>query len=274
MPVLVSIVRDLGVGEQPAARSAVRIAILTDVVAWSAVTVLMIITTDLAALSVPALLLGIVLLIAVSVVLPKIIERRRPRGGVALAVLIGCALLGATATQLLGLHPAIGAVVAGFCCPPALAADPARLVLTRVVDVLLPAFFVSTAMAVPLQGLGGQSSWLGLWCLIVLVVVAFGAKLLSGLVFGMAHGWARRSSLQLGVLLNCRGVTEIAIASVGLQAGLIGPFAFAVLCVLAIITTVSTAPLHRVVAGRHGRHGSGEQRSHMSAGLAARTTSG
>jgi Kef-type K+ transport system membrane component KefB len=48
-------------------------------------------------------------------------------------------------------------------------------------------------------------------------------------------------------LLNCRGVTELAIASIGLQAHLIGPYAFAMLCALAIVTTAATAPLYTAI---------------------------
>jgi Kef-type K+ transport system membrane component KefB len=59
--------------------------------------------------------------------------------------------------------------------------------------------------------------------------------------------WPGSTSAKLGVLLNCRGVTELAIASIGLQAHLIGPYAFAMLCALAIVTTAVTAPLYRAI---------------------------
>jgi Kef-type K+ transport system membrane component KefB len=62
--------------------------------------------------------------------------------------------------------------------------------------------------------------------------------------------WPFTTSAELGVLLNCRGVTELAIASVGLQSRLIGPYAFAMLCALAILTTAVTAPLYRAVNNR------------------------
>ena len=50
-----------------------------------------------------------------------------------------------------------------------------------------------------------------------------------------------------------RGVTELAIASIGLQAHLIGPYAFAMLCALAIVTTAVTAPLYRAINSRAKR---------------------
>jgi Kef-type K+ transport system membrane component KefB len=65
--------------------------------------------------------------------------------------------------------------------------------------------------------------------------------------------WPLATSAQLGVLLNCRGVTELAIASIGLQAHLIGPYAFAMLCALAIVTTAVTAPLYTAINNRANR---------------------
>ncbi|OOK65146.1 putative solute/hydrogen antiporter domain protein [Mycobacterium kansasii] len=48
--------------------------------------------------------------------------------------------------------------------------------------------------------------------------------------------------------MNCRGVTEIAIASVGYQAHLVNAYAFALLCGMGILTTTVTAPLFRAVS--------------------------
>lgn len=251
VPVLVSIVRDLGIARRPASRAALRIAIGGDGLAWMLVTVLVVAGTDLRVISIPALVVGVALLVGVTVVAPRVVGRvqRCRRAGAPLLIMVGGALAGAAATQLLGLHPAIGAAVAGFCLPPGFADAPSRRGFGAIVRVLLPAFFVSIAISVPLQALGAQASWAGLACLAVLAVGALTSKLAAGFVFGAMHRWPWRSSAELGVLLNCRGVTEIAIASVGFQAGLITPFAFAALCVLAVVTTVSTAPLYRALAG-------------------------
>ncbi|BAK35728.1 putative solute/hydrogen antiporter [Microlunatus phosphovorus NM-1] len=74
------------------------------------------------------------------------------------------------------------------------------------------------------------------------------------------------------MLLNCRGVTEIAIASVGYQAGLISPFAYAMLCGLALVTTAVTAPLFRALT-RRSRDVPETAQSHIPAGLASQTQS-
>src|SRR6202034_2745016 len=74
VPVLVLIMKDLGVSA-PIPGVALRIAISTDAGAWALVTVLILVTTDLRAVSVPALCVGAGLLFTVIFVLPRIVKR-------------------------------------------------------------------------------------------------------------------------------------------------------------------------------------------------------
>jgi Kef-type K+ transport system membrane component KefB len=157
------------------------------------------------------------------------------------------ALTGAAATQISGFHPAIGAVIAGLFFPAGLAHEASQRALATVADVLIPAFFVSSALSVPLETLADLFRWSGLLCLVPLTIAAFGSKVAVGLLAGRMQHWPLTTSAQLGISLNCRGITELAIASVGLQAHLIGPYAFAMLGALAIVTTAVTAPLDRAV---------------------------
>ena len=250
VPVLVTMIADLRIGSLPVAAVALRIAVVTDGFAWILVTGMVVATTNLSAVSIPALAVGVALLIAVTVIVPRVVQRVElfQQGGLLAVILVVSALVGAEATQFLGFHPAIGAVIAGFFFPAGLADAVPRRAFTAVVDVLLPAFFVSSAMSVPLQALRDQVSSGVLGCLAVLVTAAVVSKVAVGFMFGAFQRWRWRESARLGVLLNCRGVTEIAIASVGFQAGLVSAFGFAALCGLAIITTAATAPLYRGLA--------------------------
>lgn len=56
-------------------------------------------------------------------------------------------------------------------------------------------------------------------------------------------GLPRHEALQLGALMNCRGVTEIVVASIGLQAGVINELAFTILVLVAVVTTAMTKPI-------------------------------
>ncbi|GAB1814329.1 cation:proton antiporter [Mycobacterium sp. MUNTM1] len=252
VPVLVLVIQDLKITPSSVARAAMRIAVITDGLAWALVTLLLILTAKHGTTSAAELGIGACLLAIAVLVSPRIINRYRmfeqnsPRA----ITMFTCALTGAASTQILGLHPAVGAIIAGYFFPAALANDGAKHVLQTVIDLLIPAFFVAAALSIPLQTLPEQLSWHGLVCLVSLTVAAFASKLLAGYAFGRIRGYSRRASCQLGVLLNCRGVTEIAIASVGYQAHLIGAYAFATLCALAILTTTVTAPPFRAFALR------------------------
>jgi Kef-type K+ transport system membrane component KefB len=252
VPVLVLLIRDLGV-PAPIPAPALRIAVSTDATAWALVTALIVLTTDLSSVSVTSLCAGVGLLIAVMFLLPRIIQRlfqgSQQTAPFVVAVL-AYVLVGGAATQVLGVHPAIGAVIAGLFFPAGLANEGSQRALAAVADILIPAFFVSSALSVPLQTLAELFRGSGLVCLLTLTVAAFGSKIAVGLLAGKMQGWPFTTSAELGVLLNCRGVTELAIASVGLQSRLIGPYAFAMLCALAIVTTAVTAPLYRAINNR------------------------
>jgi Kef-type K+ transport system membrane component KefB len=252
VPVLVLLIKDLGV-PAPIPGVALRIAVATDATAWALVTALIVLTTDLSSVSVTALCVGAALLMTVMFVLPRVVQRGfqgSEQGAPFVVAMLAYVLVGGAATQVLGVHPAIGAVIAGLFFPAGVANEASQRALAAVADILIPAFFVSSALSVPLQTLADLFRWSGLLCLMTLTIAAFGSKIAAGLVAGRMQGWSRTKSAELGVLLNCRGVTELAIATVGLQSHLIGPYAFAMLCALAIVTTAATAPLYRAINTR------------------------
>jgi Kef-type K+ transport system membrane component KefB len=252
VPVLVLIMKDLEV-PVPIPGVSLRIAVSTDAAAWAMVTVLILLTTDLSSVSAAALLMGAALLFTVMFVLPRVVQRlfqHSQQGAPFVVAIFAYVLVGAAATQVFGLHPALGAVVAGLFFPAGLASEASERALAAVADMLIPAFFVSSALSVPLQTLADLFRGSGLACLLTLTIAAFGSKLAVGMVAGRMQRWPLTTSAELGVLLNCRGVTELAIASIGLQARLIGPYAFAMLCALAIVTTAVTAPLYRAINNR------------------------
>jgi Kef-type K+ transport system membrane component KefB len=49
----------------------------------------------------------------------------------------------------------------------------------------------------------------------------------------------------LGVLLNTRGLMELVVLNIGLDLGVISPTLFAVMVVMALVTTLATSPVVR-----------------------------
>jgi Kef-type K+ transport system membrane component KefB len=66
-------------------------------------------------------------------------------------------------------------------------------------------------------------------------------------------GQDNRTALGIGALMNARGLTELIIANIGLQAGVIGLALFSMLVLMAIVTTVMASPLFELVYGRTAR---------------------
>jgi hypothetical protein len=56
--------------------------------------------------------------------------------------------------------------------------------------------------------------------------------------------------MSIGVLMNCRGLTELIVLNVGLGLGVIGQDLFTILVLMALITTAATSPaLNRIRKG-------------------------
>jgi Kef-type K+ transport system membrane component KefB len=70
-------------------------------------------------------------------------------------------------------------------------------------------------------------------------------------------GEDNRTALGIGALMNSRGLMELIIINIGLQKGIIGPTLFAMMVLMAIVTTMMAGPLFEAVYGRKARE-SGE----------------
>ncbi|WP_343426021.1 cation:proton antiporter [Candidatus Amarolinea dominans] len=56
-----------------------------------------------------------------------------------------------------------------------------------------------------------------------------------------------REAALLGVLMNTRGLMELIVLNVGLELGVISPTLFAMMVLMALVTTMLTSPLLRIL---------------------------
>ena len=75
-----------------------------------------------------------------------------------------------------------------------------------------------------------------------MLAVAAGSKLVAGAFSARATGLSRHDALSVGVLLNTRGLVELVALGIGLSAGLLDTSLYAVLVIMAVVTTVATSP--------------------------------
>lgn len=150
------------------------------------------------------------------------------------------AFIFAELAELMGLHGVIGTFVAGLYLREAIAERKLSHEMTDLVkDVslgfLAPIYFVTAGFQV---SFGVFQTDLGL--LLALIVIAVLGKIIGTILFYLpsGHGW--REGLVIGAGMNGRGVVEIIIANIGLQAGIISQEIFSILVFIAIITTAMT----------------------------------
>ncbi len=172
--------------------------------------------------------------------------------GVLLTVLVVAVLLmGSASAAVLG-HPGVGALACGLALPAGIAPlDAAMRHLRTVTDaLLLPVFFAVAGLTVRLDTLGGSGT---LTLLAVVLAAAVAGKLGGCALAARAQDLPWPAALRFGVLMNCRGVTELVLISIGGALGLVGPRLYATLVVLALGSTALTGPLLRLLPAPDAR---------------------
>jgi Kef-type K+ transport system membrane component KefB len=163
-----------------------------------------------------------------------------------MAVVLGALLLSALTTEMIGIHAIFGAFLLGVIIPheSAIAQAFVRRMGDLVTVLLLPAFFAFTGMRTQIGLVVGLEQWL--ICGLILVVATagkFGGTLLSARITGL--GW--RDAAGLGILMNTRGLMELVVLNIGLDMKVISPTLFAMMVLMALITTMATAPILRLL---------------------------
>jgi Kef-type K+ transport system membrane component KefB len=142
--------------------------------------------------------------------------------------------------ELVGLHGIIGTFLAGLYLREAiverkLSHELSDLVKDVSLGFLAPIYFVTAGFQVSFEVF--QTNLL---LLLLLILVAIAGKIIGTTLFYLpsGHGW--REGLVIGAGMNGRGVVEIIIANIGLQASIINKDIFSMLVFMAIITTAMT----------------------------------
>ena len=267
-PVLVRILQDREIFKTSLGSTATACAAVDDVTAWC---VLAFVVAIARATSVggAAFNLGLVLIfiaLMLFVIKPKLpiwlgyqaLERPTPSKSV-LAVIFMIVIISALTTELIGIHALFGAFLAGIVMPTVAGFRDKLIVRVENLSavLLLPVFFAFTGLRTQIGLLSGAQDWL--ICLIIIAVATAG-KLGGSAVAARLTGMNWRESLQLGALMNTRGLMELIALNIGYDMGILSQRIFTMLVIMALVTTVMTGPLvtlfgkarqvSRVVSGR------------------------
>ncbi|MHA0286049.1 cation:proton antiporter [Mycobacterium sp. C3-094] len=156
-------------------------------------------------------------------------------------------------TDLVGIYSVFGAFVAGLMMPRGDFLDRIRDRFEPLTAyLLLPGFFIYSGLNTQLSLILDSSTLLMAG---VVLVVSFAAKFGA---IGLAARWQGMSWYEagsMGALANARGLMELILLNIGLEAGLITGKLYTILAVMTIITTFVATPLQRLFARRLERTG-------------------
>jgi Kef-type K+ transport system membrane component KefB/nucleotide-binding universal stress UspA family protein len=155
----------------------------------------------------------------------------------------------ALSTDLLGVHTALGAFVAGILIgqSPILTEHIEGQVRGFIVAFFSPVFFAVAGLGMDLTTLFEPT--LLLFTLAVVLVASLG-KFGGAMLGGRLGGLSTMQSLALGTGLNARGSTEVIIASVGLSMGALSDQLYTMIVAMAVITTMVMPPTLRWIMAR------------------------
>lgn len=145
-------------------------------------------------------------------------------------------------TERIGIHAMFGAFLLGVVMPKG--TQFVRHVTEKLEDFtvvfLLPIFFAFTGLKTRLGLLNGGELWL--YTVLVVAAACLG-KFAGAAGPAKLFGATWREASAVGVLMNTRGLVELVILTVGLQFGVISEEVFAMMVVMALVTTFLTTPL-------------------------------
>lgn len=255
-PVLARILRETRLDGTPIGTTALASAALNDVAGWSLLAVVIaMLQTGGAGGGIRATAGTLLFACGMLIVVRPLLARHRPHGWRAASLAIAAILVCGWITNRLGTHAIFGPFLLGVAWPRGFEGTGTRELdkvlgpITRM--VLLPLFFATPGLTVDLRSLVPADAGE-----LALILVAATVAKIAGAAGGAAlAGLPRRAAATIGVLMNTRGLMELVVLNVGYELGLLAPRLYALLVIMAITTTLMTAPLLRragAVAGVSG----------------------
>jgi Kef-type K+ transport system membrane component KefB len=250
-PVLARILTDRGLHRTSIGGIALASAAIADVLAWTLLAVVVGLAGSTAQWKV---LLAIPYAVAMFAVVRPLLRRLsrfylqagRLTPNILATVLAGL-LLSCYATNWMGLHFIFGAFLFGVVMPRDNVLGLREEILGRLEEisvlVLLPIYFVVAGLSINLSTIGGS----GLEELGAILVVAIVGKLVGAYLGAQLTGVSGRNAGVLATLMNTRGLTELVILGVGLQLHILDPPLYALMVVMALVTTAMSGPLLKAI---------------------------
>lgn len=250
-PVLARILEERRLSATPLGTTAIACAAVDDVTAWCLLAVVVAIAraNGLASSALTIVLTLLFIAFMLFFVKPRadrlLGARTQGQNGSSvglLAAIFSFVFISALCTELIGIHALFGAFLAGVCMPPnhGLRQFLRERLETFSSVLLLPLFFAFTGLRTQIGLLDDWWSWLV--CLGI-IAVAIAGKLGGSMFAARWTGMSWGDSFSLGTMMNTRGLVELIVLNLGYDLGILSPRIFAMLVLMALVTTFMTGPL-------------------------------
>lgn len=155
-----------------------------------------------------------------------------------LSMVMVLALLGASATEALGIHAVFGGFVAGLAIgdSPRLREHTRHVLQDFVTSIFTPVFFATMALRYDFARAFDPV------LVLIVVAVACVAKITGSALGAKLGGVGSREAWAIGFGMNSRGAMEILLAVIALEANIIHEQMFVALVVMAVTTSLISGP--------------------------------
>ncbi len=247
-PVLARILSDRGLEKSQMGSLALACAAAEDIAAWCLLALVVgVVKSQSTSLMVMLPLAAAFVAVMFVLVRPLAVHavryhERVPWSNLSLAAVLAAALASAWVTEQIGIGALFGAFLLGVVIPhdSRVAQQVEPRLQAVVATLLLPAFFAYTGMRTRINLVSGIGDWLTCGLIILVATVGkFGGVAAAARMSGL--DW--RTSAALGALMNTRGLLELVVLNIGLELGVISPRLHAMMVVMALVTTLATAPV-------------------------------
>lgn len=251
LPVLGSILLEVGLMNKDLGKRVLGYATLTDGLLWIFVSILIAITNASGdgggGLSkiLTTILLSIVFAVAMYKVVKPALEWMTRKNILsekinhAQLVLIFCLiLLSALATELIGIHYLLGALALGAMMPRKIAHTLNHEMDKFVGVALLPFFFMLTGLKTSFD-VENKNVWI--FFAVMMVVTTLG-KVIGTAVPERLSGATWHQAIQAGMLMRTKGLMDVVVLNIMFAGGIISSITFSAMLLTAIFTTALTKP--------------------------------
>jgi Kef-type K+ transport system membrane component KefB len=155
------------------------------------------------------------------------------------------AFCSAVASEYVGLGYVIGAFLVGVAMPSEVRATLLRRLDWPATLLLMPFFYMVTGLRTEADLLSSTMIWL----VVAATVCAMAGKIAGVAIPAMLSGESWRRSFALGTLLQSKGLMEVLVITILMDAGIVTSKVFSAVILVAVICTLATMPLTWLVLG-------------------------